>query len=354
VPLLLTNDDITAVLSMADCILPMEAAFAELGKGRAVSRSRSDMVVLQPEPGRHYILKTCDATLPSVGLAAVRVTSNMMQEMRSDGRRRLDPLPLAIGGGYVGLVFLFDMVKLNLVGIIHDARIQVMRAGAAYGVAAKHLARRDARIVGVIGSGQQAREQLTALALVRPIVRANVYSPTKDNRERFAREMSAELGIEVVACEDLEPVVRDADIVALTTSSSQPVFPGEWLRPGQYVSSVRVNEVDDVARERASLVVLQSTEGNTLLMPGAQPVPDWFEGLKRTPDPARLTYLSDVVVGAHPGRANDEQITLFGGYASFGPGTGYAALGAIALERARAAGVGRNLPDEWFVQAESS
>jgi alanine dehydrogenase len=354
VPLLLTNDDVTAVLSMADCLDPMEQAFAELGKGLAVSRSRSDMVVLQPDPGRHYILKTCDAALPSVGLSAVRVTSNMMQEVRAEGARRLDPLPLANGGGYVGLVFLFDMQRLNLVAIIHDARIQVMRAGAAYGVAAKYLARADAAVVGVLGSGQQAREQLTALALVRPIRRANVFSPTKANRERFAGEMSARLGFEVVASGDMEAVVTGADIVALTTSSSQPVFPGEWLRPGQHVSTVRVNEVDDVARNRASVIVLQSTESSSLLMPAAQTEPDWFQGLKREPDPRCLAFLGDVVVGRHVGRTNDEQITLFGGYASFGPATGYSALGAIALERARALRIGRELPDEWFVQQESS
>src|SRR3954469_16464473 len=97
-PLLLSNEDVTTVLSMADCMAPMETAFRELGEGRAVSRPRSDLVVPQDDPARHYLLKTCDAALPGVGLSAVRVTSNMMQEV-SGKAARLDPLPLAAGGG---------------------------------------------------------------------------------------------------------------------------------------------------------------------------------------------------------------------------------------------------------------
>ena len=127
-PLLLSNDDVGSALTMPDCMSAMEAAFKELGDGEAVTRSRSDLVVPQADPARHYLLKTCDAALPGVGLAAVRITSNMMQEYAGPDTSRLDPLPLATGGGYVGLVLLFDIQKLDLVAIVHDARIQVMRA----------------------------------------------------------------------------------------------------------------------------------------------------------------------------------------------------------------------------------
>src|ERR1051326_7026837 len=105
-PLLLSNDDVVSVLTMNDCMGAMEAAFKELGDGEAVTRSRSDLVVPQADPARHYLLKTCDAALPGVGLAAVRITSNMMQEYVGPEANRLDPLPLATGGGYVGLVLL--------------------------------------------------------------------------------------------------------------------------------------------------------------------------------------------------------------------------------------------------------
>jgi ornithine cyclodeaminase/alanine dehydrogenase-like protein (mu-crystallin family) len=354
-PLLLTNDEVTNLLSMSDCMTAMEKAFVELGDGEAITRVRSDLIVPQPEPDRHYLLKTCDAALPGVGLAAVRVTSNMMREFTDGAVRRLDPLPLATGGNYVGLVLLFDMRKLDLVGIIHDARIQVMRAGAAHGIAAKYLAREDARIVGLLGSGQQAREQLSAIALVRPLSLVKVFSPTPANRERFAAEMSKKLDVEVVAYDDPRSVVEGSDIVAATTTSLQPVFPGAWMQPGQHVSSVRATEMDDVARERASLIILQSGESTTLHVPAKHSMHGpWFQNRDRKVNPARLATLPDIVVGRHPGRTTPEDITLLGGYASFGPGTGYSALGSVLLERARQKKVGRELPAEWFVQSESS
>lgn len=354
-PLLLTNDEVTSLLSMPDCLVAMEKAFTELGNGEAITRVRSDLIVPQPEPDRHYLLKTCDAALPGVGLAAVRVTSNMMREFSNSSVRRLDPLPLASGGNYVGLVLLFDMQKLDLVGIIHDARIQVMRAGAAHGIAAKYLARKDARVVGLLGSGQQAREQLSAIALVRQLSLVKVFSPTQANRERFAAEMSRKLDVEVVAFDDPRLVVEGSDIVAATTTSLQPVFPGEWLQPGQHVSSVRATEMDDVARERASLIILQSGESTTLHVPAKYAMQGpWFQARDRRVNKDRLATLPDIVVGHHPGRTAANDITLLGGYASFGPGTGYSALGSVLLERARQKKVGRELPTEWFVQSESS
>jgi ornithine cyclodeaminase/alanine dehydrogenase-like protein (mu-crystallin family) len=355
-PLLLSNEDVTNILSMDDCMQAMEAAFAELGRGEAVTRSRSDLVVPQSDRRRHYLLKTCDAALPGVGLAAVRVTSNMMEEYSDAQVSRLDALPLATGGGYVGLVLLFDMQKLDLIGIIHDARIQVMRAGAAHGIAAKYLARKDAQVIGLLGSGQQAREQLSAIALIRRLRLVKVYSPTKANRERFAKEMTERLGIEVVAYDEIRRVVQDSDILAATTTSLQPLFPGEWIEPGQHVSAVRATEVDDVARKRASILILQSAERTSLLVPDRykdDKQGPWFQARDRKAD-SRLAVLSDIVVGRHPGRTSAEQITLLGAYASFGPGTGYSALGAFLLNRARERGIGRELPGEWFVQKESS
>ncbi len=350
-PLLLSNEDVISVLSMSDCMEPMEAAFAELGNGTAVGRSRSDLVVPQSEPGRFYQLKTCDAALPGAGLAAVRVTSNMMQEFSDATSRRLDPLPIATGGGYVGLVLLFDMQRLDLVAIVQDARIQVMRAGAAYGIAAKYLSRGDAAVVGLLGSGQQAREQLSAIALVRELRCVNVFSPNPAHRERFAAEMSERLRVPVVARSTPRSVVEGADIVASTTTALVPAFAGEWLVPGQHVTCVRATEVDDVARERAAVLGLQSTDRTTLLMPAAGSA-RWPRS--REPDASRIVSLSDIVVGRHPGRTDAQQITLFGAYESFGPATGYSALGAVVVERARQRGIGRELPAEWFVQRESS
>jgi ornithine cyclodeaminase/alanine dehydrogenase-like protein (mu-crystallin family) len=110
--------------------------------------------------------------------------------------------------------------------------------------------------------------------------------------------------------------------------------------------------MDDAARERASVLVLQSADRTTLLKPAAYSANGWPRS--REPDAQRVVPLPDIVVGRHPGRRDAGEITLLGAYESFGPGTGYSALGAVALERARQRGIGRELPDEWFTQLESS
>jgi ornithine cyclodeaminase/alanine dehydrogenase-like protein (mu-crystallin family) len=356
--LLLSNEDVTSVLSMTDCLDAMEAAFLDLGTGDAVSRPRSELLLPQSEAGRHYLLKTWDAALPRVGLAAIRITSNMMQKLNADGAARLDPLPLAAGGGYVGLVLLFEIRTLELVAIIQDARLQVMRAGATYGLAAKYLARKDARIMGILGSGGQAREQLTAISLVCALQQVKVFSPTKANRERFAEQMSEQLDIEVVPCDDPRTVVRGSGIVAAATSSLEPVLHGDWLEPGQHVSFAGPGKGDEGVTDRASLIVLQTNDQTLRWLPANQNDHEKDIASRRSTrkglDAARLVLLSDVIAGHHPGRTTPDEITLFGGFNTFGPGTAYAAVGAIVLERARQKGLGRELPSDWFIQRESS
>jgi alanine dehydrogenase len=356
-PLLLSNEDVTGLLTMPDCLAAVERSFLELGRHEAVSRPRSELHLPHKEHGRHYLVKTWDAALPEVGLAAVRITSNMMQESHNGGVRRLDPLPLAPGGNFVGLILLFDIATLALVGVVQDSRLQVMRAGATYGLAAKYLARTDASVLGLLGSGGQAREQLTAIALVRSLSRVKVFSPTRDHRERFAREMSERLELDVLAYDDPRQVVQGSDIVAAATSALEPVIHGEWLEPGQHVSFAGPGKGDEAATARASIVALQTDEQTLRWRPAkhaSRPGHSARTEGRDALDPARVVLLPDVVARRHPGRTHPDQITLFGGFNTFGPGTAYAAVGAVVLQRASEQGVGRELPADWFTQRESS
>jgi alanine dehydrogenase len=356
--LLLTNEEVTRLLSMRDCMDAMERAFLELSKGNAAGRPRSNMVIPQQEPGRQYVLKTWDAALPSVDLVGIRITSSMMQESSTPAGRRLDSLPQAPGGGYVGLVLLFRISTLELVAVIQDARLQVMRAGAVYGLAAKYLARRNAGVMGVLGSGGQAREQLTAVSLVRELKHAKVYSPTKANRERFARNMSEQLGIEVIACDTPRQVVEGSDIVAAASTSLEPVLSAAWLSSGAHVTSVKAQELDEETKKRASVIAVQSDERMLLWMPAAHldhpQYKSWLRARDQKIDPARLALLTDLIAGTHPGRKREDEITVFGNFDNFGLGIAYPAVGAVVIDRARKLGVGREIPAEWFTQNESS
>jgi alanine dehydrogenase len=356
-PLIISNEDVIRILTMDDCLEAVERAFLELGNGDAVSRPRSELIAPQAEAGRHYLLKTWDAALPSIGLAATRLTSNMMQRDQKGSSPRLDPLPLAGGGtGYVGLILLFDIRTLELVAIIQDARLQVMRAGATYGLAAKYLAREDAKIVGLLGSGGQAREQLAAIAAVRQLEKVRVFSPTKAHREAFASTMAERLGVEIIPCDSPNEAVSGADIVAAATSSLEPVVLGEWLEPGQHVSFAGPGKGDRHAYERASLIVVQTQEQTLRWQPAqlASQRPPSRAANTQEPAARELTLLGDIVARKHRGRSDPGQITIFGGFDSSGPGTAYAAIGGIVLERARRARLGHELPSDWFIQQESS
>jgi ornithine cyclodeaminase/alanine dehydrogenase-like protein (mu-crystallin family) len=169
--------------------------------------------------------------------------------------------------------------------------------------------------------------------------------------------MATSLRINVVASDDPREVVRGSDIVAAATSALEPVILGDWLEPGQHVSFAGPGKGDAAATARASLVVLQTDEQTLRWRPakhasrsGQATRTDGREML----DPERVVLLPDIVAGRHAGRTRADEITLFGGFNSFGPGTAYAAIGAFVLARARERGIGRELPAEWFIQRQSS
>jgi ornithine cyclodeaminase/alanine dehydrogenase-like protein (mu-crystallin family) len=143
------------------------------------------------------------------------------------------------------------------------------------------------------------------------------------------------------------------------TTSLDPVFSGEWLEPGQHVNTINNSEVDALVRRRASLIVRQVADQALQWMPAAERDRNRTGARTRAGegqqfDPERAPLLQDLVLGRHPGRVSAEQITLYGGIGGYGPGTAYAAVGAIVVQRARERGIGRELPAEWFVQHESS
>ena len=128
------------------------------------------------------------------------------------------------------LVPLYDMRAGDLVALIEADYMGQLRTGAASGVATKYLARKDAKVAAVIGSGGQARTQLEAVAAVRKLESARVYSRNAAKREAFAREMTARLGIPVEPVASASEAVRDADIVTTATTTSNPVVVGAYQR----------------------------------------------------------------------------------------------------------------------------
>ncbi|HST00409.1 MAG TPA: ornithine cyclodeaminase family protein, partial [Usitatibacter sp.] len=209
------------------------------------------------------------------------------------------------------LVYAFDAQNGRLDAVIEADRMGMMRTGAAGGVAAKWLARPDAKVVGLFGSGWQAEGQLEALAVVRKVQRVKVSSRTAEKVAKFCDKMAKKLAIEVVPAASPEDAVRASDIVVTITTSATPVFDGEWLAPGTHVNAAGSNsllrwEIDEATVRKADPVVVDSRP--SAMKEAGDLLPALEKGRLHS---GMLVEIGEVIAGTRPGRRNPEQVTLF-------------------------------------------
>jgi ornithine cyclodeaminase/alanine dehydrogenase-like protein (mu-crystallin family) len=218
--------------------------------------------------------------------------------------------------------------------VIEADKLGQLRTGAATGIAAKHLARESTASLGVIGCGWQARSQVACIREALPgIARVVAYCRSEERLEEFCRETGAEAG-------ESHRDAADQDVVITVTTSRDPVLRGEWLRAGALVCAIGANdarhrELDNVVLERAAFVCCDSLEqarleSGDLIEPVEAGVLDWLE----------VHELQEVVAGELPGRQSDDDIVVF---KSNGIAAWDVAIGAAALEKARAQGVGNEV-----------
>ncbi|HXG51997.1 MAG TPA: ornithine cyclodeaminase family protein [candidate division Zixibacteria bacterium] len=358
-PLFLDNSDVEQSLTMKDCMEALETLYRELGEGRAVASPRSDIhtptAAAQSAEGpmAHY-LKSMSGASPHFGTAALRFSSDIVAWRDSGGGLRREKLPALPGNRWLGIVMLFSSANGELLAIMKDGVLQRMRVGGANGVATKYLARRDAENVGLIGSGWQAGSQVMAVCEARRIKKIKVYSPTRANRERFAKEMSASVGVEIVPVDSQAEAVRGADIVITATNSRKPFLGPAALSEGVHLSCMQRDEAEPDALRRCRPLVLHThlTENNATSSDLEVYNKEGFE-IRDHPAAWRIDWkslptLPDLVTGRIEGRSRDDQITGF--VNNIGLGAQFAAVGAKVYETARARGLGRELPIDWFTQ----
>ena len=239
------------------------------------------------------------------------------------------------------LVPLYEIASGELLALIEADYMGQLRTGAASGVATKYLARREACIAAIIGTGGQAKTQLEAMAVVRRLAAARVFGRDAQKREAFAQEMSERLGLKVRPTASAAEAVHDADIVCTATTSSQPVVRGADLAARLHINAIGANhahkrELDDEAVASADVIVVDSVEqsrqeAGDLILAFHGDESCWT-GVKR---------LSDVVAGKTTGRTSESEVTLFksNGIASWDLGV---AMKVYALAREKK--MGRELP----------
>lgn len=351
--IILSNEDVEELLTMPECIEALEDAYRELAQGRGVNRPRSDTFAPTTRKDALYSLKTMDGILPKRGVGAVRINSDILTWPTRDGNARREKVPAAPNARWVGLVLLFSTETGEPLAIFPDGCIQRLRVGATNGLGAKYLARENAKTVGLLGSGWQAGAQVMAIAAVRGIERIRCYSPNRERREAFAREMTPKIGVEIVPVNSPERAVKGADVVMCATNTIEPVFFASWMEPGMHISSIKRPEVEVAALKRADRVVLHSRDTSPLhfstadlTIPEKAPGKGWAAAQEIDFDV--LPGLTELIAKKIPGREKSEQITCF--LNNIGMGYQFAAAGAAVYRKARQQGRGRELPTEWFTQ----
>lgn len=345
--LLITDPEVRQVLKMRDCIDAMERAFAEEARGIAVNRPRTRYKVPPDLDKPGYMANIIPGAVPSSGVAALRYDSTIVQERVVAGSKRMDfPSPLKRSWGFV---VLFSLQTGEPLALIHDFSLSAIRVGATTGIAHRALAKKNSKVVGIFGSGNEARTNLEAICAVRQIESVKVYSITKEHRDRFAEEMTELLNVEVQPVSTPEAVVKGSDIVMCATNSSHPVFDGNWLEPGQFVTTLantdgvhRRTEADPTTMIRSDFIVLNSKE--TAITNQQRELLDLIEQGKFGWD--KVCELGEVLIGKHSGRTSDEQTIYY--KSNTGVGVQFAAAGALIYEECKKQRLGRELPSEWF------
>ncbi len=353
--LILSNEEIEPLLDMSELIAILEEAYIELAEDRGATRLRSDIVT--PTTLRDdglYALKSMDGVIPKFGVGAVRINSDILTFPRSGNEMRRVKVPAAPDGRYVGLVLLFSTHSGEPLAIMPDGVMQRARVGATNALAARYLARRSADILAVLGSGWQAGAQVMAHAAERDLQEIRVYSPNRDHRESFAEEMADASGVPVHACETGEEACRGAHMVACATNAVMPVFLRDWIEPGMHIGSVRpgATEIETAARDRIDLFSLLDHDDNAQLIythgvrVGEDRVGSY--GVEHDDWHASLPSLPQIITGQRQGRTEEDQVTCF--LNNLGLGYQFAAAGYLVHRKAREAGIGNELPTDWFTE----
>ncbi len=232
--LIINNADVAKVLSVREAIDVLDDAYRQLVTTDAVCKPRTDIQIPTKKAGKVYQWSSVEGGSTS-GYFAIRMKSDIIYEEEYNGARTQEKYCIE-PGTYCGLIFLTSSETGEPLAILNDGLPQLTRVGADGGIGVKYLAKKNAEVIGMLGSGGMSRTHMEAFMHVRPgLKRLQVYSPTKANRERFAAEMAETYGIEAVACGAPEEIYRGADITAALTNSAASVVDAKLLEPGTHL-----------------------------------------------------------------------------------------------------------------------
>jgi ornithine cyclodeaminase/alanine dehydrogenase len=322
--LILNRDDVISVLKMNDCMNAVEKAFAELANGTAVLPLR---IGITPPDGLSLYMPAYLKEMKALACKVVTVYKNNPSKHN---------LPTTIGK-----VLLQDPETGDVKCIMDGGYLTAVRTGAASGIATKYLARKDkGQVAGIFGAGVQAKMQLKAVVLARDIKYILVHDVIVESVDKFIKELSGQLNIEIKKAGSPIDILEQADIICTATSSATPIFDGVRIKEGTHINGIGSHTPG--ARELDSAIIKRSkfigdsraacfSEAGDIMIPLKN---------KEITEDHFYAELGEIITGKKPGRANEKEITLF---KSNGLAIQDAATAKLVFDKAVEKGIGKEI-----------
>jgi alanine dehydrogenase len=315
--LILSRADVEELLDLDALIDALASAMADLSGGRASVPNRVAATVDE----REGLLAAMPAYAPGVTALTTKLVSLFPRNAGT-------ALPT-----HQAVIVAFDPTTGEPLALLDGTPITALRTAAGSALSTRLLARKDADVLAIVGTGVQARSHAQAVPLVREFREIRVAGRRAEAAEALAAELRA-AGRPACPAPSYEQAIDGADVVCATTHALEPVVRGEWVAPGAHVTSVgydpRGREVDD-ALVGGSRIFVESREAALAAVPAGSP------DLAQV-DAADVVEIGEVVAGTAPGRQSPDEVTL---YKSVGVGVQDAAAAALVLAAAHERGAGQ-------------
>jgi len=323
--LIINGAEVRRALPMSDCIEAVDRAM------RALSDSRAEV------PLRTVM------TLPG-GRNFYGVMPGYLDDPQALGAKILTVYPDNAQRGlpsHVGLVVMFDTASGIPLAVMDASVVTAIRTAAASAVATRALARKEATLLAILGTGEQAATHIESISKVRKLRTVLVWGRSPDKAGFLAEELGARLSLRIEVSRAPEEAVREADIVCTVTAAHEPVLNGAWLRPGTHVnlvgsSSVNAREADDEVVTQSRFFVDSRTSARAEAAELRHAMTAGLVG-----DNHVLGEIGEVLSGRLTGRSSDKDITV---YKSLGVAVQDLAAAHIVYDCAMRDGIGTRVP----------
>lgn len=292
---ILNRREVEQILSMPEVIRLVEKAFGERGRNQVQMPPKSYLYF----PRFNGDLRIMPAYLEGLNEVGVKIVNAHLDNSSKHG------LPTVLAS-----IMLFDPETGAPISLMDGTHITTMRTAAATGVAAKYLARKDSKILAVVGAGYQALCQVEALTEILKLESVKIFDIDGQKAEKLAAFLRERFGVAAKRLASIEETVRGSDVLVTVTPSRKPIVKSEWVTEGMHISAVGADapgkeELEPELLKRATIVIddwEQGSHGGEINVP-------FSSGIIGKSD--IHAEISEIVVGIKPGRTSDKEITVF-------------------------------------------